>query len=319
MDKNLFEKELFDKIIISLREHEALPEIVSIIVTGSFGRHEETFSIVDNNEILISDVEIAIVYKKIEAKKILLKLLSSIEKEFVEELNFMLISERRIVKKMNFNYSLISNKKKTIFMYDLYNGSYTIFGKELIKDRFITISELDKYEAKRLVANRIGELIYLSDNNKLSKQWKAKLILSIGSAWLILNNKYYSSYSIQYENVLYNKSIICGIFGNLFLNDYIKSFNYLRENGEEYDVNIVELKKYVACIIECLKNDHIYSSKVNSLSRYTKYCYKLLKTLNFKYNVFKFEEEILDNLLNEFVSNNKKLDETAKDWYNILY
>ena len=180
--------------------------IASVVLTGSLGRDEGTFHFDENdNLVLDSDIEVALVYKKgcKEQAKILK---DKLIKSFKEEMNPMTISLSRVENKYNFNYSIVKPKYSSIFMYDLYNGSKTIWGEELLKGKDVIY---DKYEAKRIVANRIGELTYIKHiekaSNKQITKWEAKLLLAIGTAYCIAQNKYKSKYRDQY-NIIHGDS-----------------------------------------------------------------------------------------------------------------
>ena len=189
-----YEKKLLNDIVNSILYYDIKKRICSIIVTGSFGRHEETFEFIDKSFKLKSDVEIALVYNSFTSKRYLNNLIENVASKFEEELNLMSLSRRRISKTHNFNNTLFTPRYKTLFTYDLYNGSYTIWGEKLIEKLPIRLSEVDKYEAKRIVANRIAEYIHIENlkknDNYIKKQWACKIMLSIGSAWLIMHDKY---------------------------------------------------------------------------------------------------------------------------------
>lgn len=136
MDKSVYEKNLIDNIITSIERHGGRDYFSSIILTGSFGRGEPTYSFSSKGTLqLKSDVEIALVFSKPSQKKAVEKLIRRVSSEFIEELNLMAINERRVRKAYNFNFSLIIPKYKTIFTYDLFNGSRTIWGRDFIEEK----------------------------------------------------------------------------------------------------------------------------------------------------------------------------------------
>ena len=212
--KEIYINELIDKIRSDIDNFCNKSDIISVILTGSLGRDEGTFRFGDAGELrLISDIELALVYKpgcKRSAKELKQKLIDS----YSEEMNPMTISLSRVKNKYNFNYSFKTPKYSSIFMYDLYNGSKTIWGEDLISS---TESVYDKYEAKRIVANRIGELIYLKDIVKTDeeqvKQWEGKLLLAIGTAYCIIKNAYMSPYKTQYKFIMDNKDMVNELIG----------------------------------------------------------------------------------------------------------
>ena len=206
MEKAVYEEKLIENVISSVEKYGGKNCLSSIILTGSFGRNEPTYAMdADGNLKLKSDVEIAFVFPKSSQKRLVEDLIRSVSSEFNEELNLMAINEKRVRKAYNFNFSVKVPKYKTIFTYDLFNGSRTIWGRNFIQEQTIALTDVDPYEAKRLVANRIGELTYLQNSANqeeikyLRLQWKGKLMLAIVSAWLICEDEYVSSYHGQYD------------------------------------------------------------------------------------------------------------------------
>lgn len=325
MERAEYERNLIHSIITSVEEHGGKRSLSSIILTGSFGRGEPTYAARSDGQLqLKSDVEIALVFPESSKKQIVNKLLADVTAEFQEDLNLMAINEKRVRKSYNFNTSLVVPKYKTIFTFDLFNGSKTIWGQDFIGALHITLDEIDVYEAKRLVANRIGELVYLQetapDNQReyLRKQWKGKLILAIVSAWLICEKKYTSSYHKQYKSIEQNQKSIERILGHSFVQEYQRVFAFLRESGEEYEVNDLELRNYVQRINRYFKNQRVGQPKVNSISRVIKYFLKYLKT-NMEYGIVNFEDGILQTLINEYAENQSSVKLTADVWHRVLY
>lgn len=324
MDIVAYEKKLIKDVVTSIERNGGKKYLSSIILTGSFGRDEPTYKIdeVGNLE-LKSDVEIALIYHKNKEK--VEKIISNVLREFEEDLNLMTIDERRVRKACNFNFSIRVPKYKTIFTYDLFNGSKTIWGKNLIEERNIRVADIDIYEAKRLVANRIGELTYLItstyENDKkeyLLKQWKGKLLLAIVTAWLICERKYVSSYRGQYEQICMNLDKINDLMGTDFFYEYENVFKFLRENGTIYEVPDDKMRIYVERINDYFINKSIKKSKVNSLSRLVKVSIKYIKE-GINYGIIHFEDNILQALIEAYYKQDLRLKETAHTWHNVLY
>ena len=316
------EEHLINKILNDFTTKKEINYIDSIIITGSFGRHEPTYQYIDNKYILKSDVEIAIIYSNFYKKRYLNKLINDFKQMYKEDLNFMLINKKRIMKVHNFNYSFITPKKKTLFTYDLFNGSYTLYGKDFLKNNFVKIGDIDLYEAKRIVANRIAELVYLSsspnDNNEfILAQWRAKTILALGTAWLLLNNKYESSYHSQKKLIELNKDKINNFFGDNFYYNYIKCFDLLRNNGEYYLIDNKYLLNYIIKINSLFNDSKLNKSKVNNLARKVKY---FLKYILYKkdLNIFNIENRILSDVLVGYINNDNILYK-ANLWHNVIY
>ena len=263
------------------------------------------------------------VFPKSSLKKTVEELIRVVSLEFEEDLNLMSIGEKRVRGGYNFNFSLRIPKYKTIFTYDLFNGSRTIWGRDFIGEKSISVAEIDPYEAKRLVANRIGELIYLqsftdSDNRDYPrKQWKGKLILAIVSAWLICEGEYISSYHGQYQKV-HEKNAIENVLGEGFLAEYEKVFCFLREEGSAHEVSDKLMIDYVKRMDQFFKQKQIKRPKVNSISRLFKYTLKYIKT-GMKYGLIGFEDNILQALIADYWQKSEGLASDGEVWHRVLY
>ena len=325
MNKTSYQEKLIEKIIKKIEMNGGKDCLSSIILTGSFGRGEPTF-VTDDEGILHlkSDIEIALVFPKTSQKKRVELLIKNVSSDFTEDLNLMPINEKRVKKAYNFNFSIRSPKYKTIFTYDLFNGSKTIWGVDFIGKKTVSLADVDIYESKRLVANRIGELVYLSNTvnqNEYSyvrKQWKGKLVLAIVSAWLICEGEYVSSYHGQYEKVCEKNEKIKTLFGIEFLDEYKKVFHFLRDNGQAYEVEDELLCKYVRAIDKYFEKKQIKVPKVNSASRVLKYSIKYIES-GVKYGVKGFENNILQSLISEYWTHSRNLIQTANVWHKVLY
>lgn len=325
MDKKQYEEQLIENIIKSLEKHGAKDLLSSVIMTGSFGRKEPTYEQRDDGKIVLkSDVEIALVYPSSTKKADVDSLIKSVSSEFKEELNLMGITEKRVRNAYNFNFSLKVPKYKTIFTYDLFNGSYTVWGTDFIGSISVPLESCDIYEAKRLVANRIGELVYNEKNAEkdqkeyLRKQWKGKLMLAMVSGWLICEKQYVSSYHGQYDAIHRNKKAVKEIFGEDIISEYEKVFMFLREDGQAYEVEDDKLRGYVKAIDTYFKGFGIGKPRVNSLSRNLKYFMKYVKN-GMGYGLFGFENNILQGLIDEYCENSDRLEKTAAIWHKVIY
>lgn len=325
MDKTTYEKKLISGVIASVEKHGGKDCLSSIILTGSFGRGEPTYSVRSDGELeLKSDVEIALVFRGSSKKKAVEELIRFVSAEFIEDLNLMPINENRVRKGYNFNFSFREPKYKTIFTYDLFNGSKTIWGRDFIGEKKITLSDVDMYEAKRLVANRIGELIYLgnmadaSQKDYLRMQWKGKLMIAIVSAWLICEGKYVSSYHGQFEVIEEATEKVEKAIGIGFCREYSKVFSFLRDNGVEYEVPDTELVQYVRNIDQYFQKNGIASPRVNSTSRVLKYLIKYMRT-DMKYGLIGFENNILQALISDYEKKSDRVNMDADVWHKVLY
>ncbi|MCD8011878.1 MAG: hypothetical protein LUG99_01620 [Lachnospiraceae bacterium] len=325
MDKKQYVEQLITNIITSLEKHGAKDLLSSVIMTGSFGRKEPTYEHRDDGKLVLkSDVEIALVYPSSAKKADVDSLIESVSSEFKEELNLMGITEKRVRNAYNFNFSLKVPKYKTIFTYDLFNGSYTVWGTDFIGSISVPLESCDIYEAKRLVANRIGELVYneknAEENQKeyLRKQWKGKLMLAMVSGWLICEKQYVSSYHGQYDAIHKNAKAVKEIFGEEFITEYEKVFTFLREDGQAYEVADDKIREYVKAIDAYFKGFEIGKPRVNSLSRNLKYFMKYVKN-GMGYGLFGFENNILQGLIDEYCGNSGALGKTADTWHKVIY
>ncbi|MGN0114196.1 MAG: hypothetical protein ACI4DY_06985 [Monoglobaceae bacterium] len=325
MTKKDYQDNLVSRVIESIENHGGNNCLSSIVLTGSFGRGEPTFETdSDGNLHLKSDVEIALIFPRSNQKAAVYDIINSVSSEFDEDLNLMPINEKRIRKAYNFNFSMKSPKYKTIFTFDLFNGSKTVWGRDFIGEKDIRLADVDIYEAKRLIANRIGELIYLQNNCKddekeyLRIQWKGKLMLAIVSAWLICDGKYVSSYHVQYDIINQSKNAVSNQFGSQFLEEYDKVFSFLRENGEKYEISDALLIEYVKQMDMLFKERKISSPKVNSFSRIAKYYVKYIKS-GIKYGICGFEDKILQSLITDYCNKSDKITQDANAWHNVLY
>lgn len=325
MKQKDYEVKLIKKIIESIENNGGKKYLSSIILTGSFGRGEPTYKYnKDGSFKLKSDVEIALVYKKEKYVREVKVLIDKVSKSFEEELNLMPISRHRVCNANNFNFTILNNKYKTLFTYDLFNGSYTVWGEELLKCQKVTLNQLDLYEGKRIVANRIGEMIYLTNlsekrsSDYIKKQWKGKICLAIVTAWLLLEGQYSSSYHSQYHYVMNNKKNVERVLGKDFTIEYNRVFNFLRNNGNEYEIEDKKLREYIRNINECFKKRKISKPKVNNIARTLKYFIKYFKA-GMKYGIINYEEKILQTLINEYVDESNIISETATLWHKVLY
>lgn len=322
MNKEEYTRILLTRLVDSILRHGGERLITSIVLTGSLGREEPTWSVDSEGRVeLKSDVEVSVVQKKNAKNKDVRKLIKSVKDEFSEDINLMTFNERRLKYVYNFNYSICKQRYKTLFTFDLFNGSKTIWGVDYLGNHQVTIDDVDPYEAKRIVANRIGEYAFLTHNNKdlyLRKQWKGKIILAICSAYLLLNKKYVSSYHGQRDVLLAHPELVRKL-GEGFIHDYNCTFSFLRDGGEPFEVDDIRLRGYVKCINEEFKSFLLEKPRVNNLMRLIKYSIKYLRT-GCKYGIVGFENQILSTLLDDFErGDNESLYKAAFVWHNCIY
>lgn len=322
MDIASYEKDLLQSVVSSILDHGGREILSAIILSGSFGRDEPTYTVNDDGSFTLkSDVEIALVVSGNHNTK---HLIQTVSQEFPEELNLMPISEKRIRKIQNFNYSFGTPRYKTLFTYDLFNGSRTIWGRDFLSGNAVSLADLDAYEAKRLVANRIGELCYISnpasprEDSGSVIQWKGKLVLALASAWLILNQDYVSSYHGQFEKLKAQKEAIDKDLGKDFFAEYERVFHYLRDHEQSYEVPDELLRSFVKNLVPILRSKGIARPKVNSASRIAKYSIKYLKA-GMKFGLVNFEDRILQALIVQYYEDCPDIFQTADLWHKVLY
>lgn len=316
MNKTEYEKDLFKRIVDSMKAHGLENCAESVFLTGSFGREEATYEYDGENVRLKSDVEIGVVYK---SKKAALEMISEVTAEFAEELNCMTISRHRIKHLDNFNNTLIPQRKKSLFMYDLVNCNKHLWGTDFLKDAVISFDDVDLYEAKRIIANRIGELVCALDSDGAEiLRWKAKLISAVGTAYLMLNGKYKCSYLDQMSEAAKIKNDLDSSIGEDFFDKYAESFAFLRQGAETFSVSDAELRSYVKNISTMFCGADFKKPKINTLSRKLKYLLKHIKNFGF-HGVFNIEVDIIDSLIEDFSDANEGLLNTAKHWHDVLY
>lgn len=321
-----YEKELLKNILTAIENHGGRVCLSSVILAGSFGRDEPTYTFTeDGGFALKSDVEIALVYPKATYKKAVKKMIAEVSQEFEEDLNLMAIHERRVRKAYNHNLSFKTPKYKTLFTYDLFNGSKTIWGEDLISQKTVSLSEVDRYEAKRLIGNRIGELLYLqttadSEERKqeLAMQWKSKLMLAIASAWLICEGLYVSSYRGQQQILEQKKEAVNDAFGEGFFEIYDKAFSYLRNNGAPHMVEDEKLRAFVKLANQYLINKNVGRSRTTTVSRWVKSCIRYIKT-GMHYGLVGFADNILQALIDGFSAGAEDTETAAQAWRRVLY
>ena len=78
------------------------------------------------------------------------------------------------------------------------------------------------------------------------------------------------------------------------------------------------MASYIKNIDGYFKERNILKPRVNSLSRYLKYLLKYSKT-GFKYGVFDFEDNILQELITNYWTRSYKIDVDAEIWHKVLY
>lgn len=317
---------LISLVLESLLRHGGGTCLSSVILTGSFGRDEPTLvTTAEGGYELKSDVEIALVFPATVKKRRVQRLINRVSHEFKEDLNLLPICESRVRRICNYNMSIFPPKYKTIFTFDLFNGSRTIWGRDFIGTRSVGLEEVDPYEAKKLIANRIGELIYLqsvADNeaqkNAAKMQWKGKLMLAIASAFLICEGGYVSSYHGQWQVLREVKDAANATLGTDFVAEYEKVFCYLRDNGEPYEVKDELLRGYVKRINTYFQKRNIRASRVNTMARRIKRSLKYVKT-GMRYGVSNYEDTILQTLIDEYCLEDCNIKTTAQAWHRVLY
>ena len=316
-----YEKKLLQSVLDRLEYYGGKEILKSIVLTGSFGRDEPSYVQCENGTVCLkSDVEIGLVFSGFRKRNLVIALAKQVAEEFSEELNLMPISAVRLKRAQNFNFAIGSSKAKTLFTYDLYNGSKTIWGEHIIEKIPVSLDMVDLYEAKRLVANRIGELICCSDSKNtdyLQAQWQGKLMLALGSAWLLCSGLYESSYRRQYAILAERKLELENAFGKSFFADYEKAFLFLRQNRGFFRIQKEPLLEYVKSADIIFARLKLKKPKINSLSRNLKYWVKYIKITR-EFGLINFEDAILQALITDYYRDDPELPQVAKIWKRVL-
>ena len=311
MDRQLYEAQLFTRILAAFSANGAERNLHSIILSGSFGRGEATY----HGGVLESDVELGLVYRRGRRRQTQ-EMLRTVAAQFSEELNCMPFPRSRIRRACNFNYSLLPSRWKTVFTFDLFRGSKTLWGEELLEANASRDLRLDPYEAKRIVANRIGELA-LSEGAGERRRWQAKLILAIGAAWLIAEGLYQSSYRAQNRSILEHTDALSALLGSSFPEVYHSAFAFLREGADCFAAEDPFLRSYVEIIGDFFKRKGISRPRVNNFARWLKYCLKYLRHGGRRLG--RIEDNILSSLLAEYAADGPQLQKSAVCWHAVLY
>lgn len=322
MNKDEYGKKLISDVVASIIRNGGDQLLTSVILTGSFGREEPTWTLDEKGEtVLKSDVEIALVRKESTGSDAMATLKRNVCKEFKEDLNLMTFNEKRVSQAHNYNRSFQKPRYYTLFNFDFYNASKTIWGHDYISEITISLDDVDPYEAKRIVANRIGELVYLTNQSEdyyTRAQWKGKVMLAIGTAWLLLKKTYISNYHGQQE-YLSKDGTIEAVLGRDFIKEYNQVFSFLRESAEPYEVENAKLRGYVRQINNEFISHKLNKSKVNNVMRVVKYASKYYRT-GCKFGLFNFENKILTSLISQFSEGQElQLQYSAEVWHKCIY
>lgn len=319
-----YTKDLLQEIVDKIVSDQASKYILAIIVTGSFGRNEPMYERnCDGSLYLRSDIEIGLVYSNHYHVRDIYRLIDKVETNTSEALELLLFQERRMRCVQNYNYSMGIPKKKTLFTYDVFNSAYTVWGRDYLKESKVFLNEVDLYEAKKIVANRIAEYccfmhrgldISLED---YKVQWKAKILIAVGTAWLICIGKYKSIYADQYKIIACLRTEAMKLFGEDFLTDYSLAYQYLRKGGAIYDISDVHLRHYVQKINSIFNEMHLTKSRCKSLSKNIR-MFKRFLSHGLKYGI-RFEDKIYQLIIDYYIKDNPAIQKVSKDWFNILY
>ena len=314
---------LLDDIVSKIKRTDLTKYTGSIIISGSFGRNEPTYHIEEGKIVYDSDMEMVLAYRNWRDMIFIKQHSAEVIKCFPEiKLELLPISAGRLKNTRNHNYSLLSSKKKTLFTFDFYNGSRTIWGTEYLNSQ-VSINDVDSFEGKRIIANRVAELTYVRQHHSSAEEenrWLAKIILAVGTAFLIEKREYKSSYHEQQLKIKANQSIR-SIFDDNFLPLYTSAFKYLRE-GEgsvrfgDYEKNI---KKYVTVAYDYYKDKDIHKSNTNCAYITIREAMLLLKyDIRYYRYILNPKELILDNVLLSYINNSDDIVQWAEMWHKIL-
>lgn len=317
MTRAEYEDALIKNIVEKISQSPESKYISSVVLTGSMGRGEGTYTEKDGKLILKSDVETALVFDR--DQKAVYEMINRLKPLFTEDVNFMTIHKTRVEKMYNFNYSFVTPKYKTIFMFDFFNGSKTIYGRDYISEKNIAVTDIDPYEAKRIVANRIAEMTYLAAENEYTVfQWKCKTVLAVASAWLVCEKKYRPSYFSQRDIIKDNKEEFSRIFTEEFAELYFRAFSFLREGAAEFEFDENVLRRAVSLFSDYYQTKNNERSRTTNTARKLKYILKYIKKYK-KFDVSDLEDRVLSDLIGDYCRKSDDIIRTADIWHSCIY
>ena len=220
--------------------------IESIILYGGYGRGEGVWIESNGSYNPYNDYDILIVLRDIVK---IPKNISKIKEQLLKKINIQWIDVSFIHLR-----SLLNNRSKTIFWYDLIHGSKVIFGDtELLKKiPNIDSSEIEIKEGKLLFFTRLWPFVggvevfkELNPNEALFYRYQmAKVVLASVDMLLLMRSKYVSSYEDRH-NIAINICQRNNLIGqSLFKWAISQKLNPSNEVMNEEDV--IKLQKDVA-------------------------------------------------------------------------
>lgn len=302
-----YDENLIKRLKAALNEVGAAKAAVSVILTGSLPRGEATR--LDGK--LLSDVELAVVYSGLPFK--VKRLAARMAPLFKEELNIMPLSLRRVRRGLNYNGGALRPKKLTIFTCDLYNGGRVIWGKDVLDAGRADCAAVDIYEAKRLTANRIGDMLTAESGD--APRQRCKLALAVADAWLLLGGSYKPFSAARKELLDERRAAFEADFGADFASLCDGAYAFLRGGGPFFDVPESALRAAVLALeprLEALRR-----CRVNCLSRRLKIRIKYILASK-RLGPTDIENAVFSRLIADFAASRGE-SETAELWRKVLY
>ena len=127
-----------------------------------------------------------------------------------------------------------------------------------------------------------------------------------------------SSYRHQLKKIEEDSTLVANVLGDSFFEDYYKSFSFLRDSGDPFEVDNERLRIYARRINEYYVEKGLTKPRVNSVSRFVKYSLKYVRTVK-GYGILNFEDGILQSLITQFANSDSRVKDTAEIWHRVLY
>jgi hypothetical protein len=222
--------------------------IEGAFLAGSASTDELLFE----NEVLISDVEIGVIYNRNADRKEIRSKLNLFDIGL--DLEFFLVSRNRMETLASKNYSF-RHQQTSILMNDVVQANNWLVEPKSMQKVSVVSSDIPLWEGYRLILNRLGEgalelsrWVEMEDDSIKTKRWVTKLLLAVGDSHLISSGAYEVGYGVRGEK-----------FTNSFTHvPYFQEINsaYLVRMGKETEINFpydaVEFITYVINYVDSL-------------------------------------------------------------------
>lgn len=183
-------REVFYNVVDRIKE-ELHPEF--ILISGSFGKDSWLYA----GEKLLSDFEFVFINEKKWSLKNKKKLLSKLNSKFPYDISLKGYLLKNIQNKVISNYSFKNPGYLTLDFFDTFKDPQILYSKNPDSSALPIISnkEVPVWEAWRLLVNRLGDLLFLTVNNREhnaeeSNYYWLKAFESSADSYLLIHNVY---------------------------------------------------------------------------------------------------------------------------------